>query len=211
MFEEFYERLTQLKIVPVVVVNKVEDAEPLAHALMAGGIKSAEVTFRTACAEEAIKIMSEAEPEMCVGAGTVLNVAQAEAAVRAGSKFLVSPGFSPAVADFAVDKGVCYLPGCVTATEIMAALAKDIHVTKFFPAENYGGLATIKSLAAAFVGHKFMPTGGVSPKNVREYLGDDSIVCCGGTWMVKPALFADGDFSKVEASCREAMDLVADL
>ena len=166
MFDQFYTTLESLGIVPVVVLDKVEDAAPLSHALMSAGMKSAEVTFRTACAAECITAMAEAEPEMCVGAGTV------------------------------------------TPSEVTAAENLGLKVTKFFPAAQYGGLNTIKSLAAPFVGHRFMPTGGVSTANVEAYLSSSAIIACGGTWMVKPALFADGDFSRVEQIAREAMDVV---
>lgn len=208
MYEKFYEQLEQLGIVPVVVLEKVDDAAPMAHALMRAGMRSAEVTFRTACAAECIAAMIEAEPEMCVGAGTVLNVEQVDRAREAGAQFIVSPGYSESVVERCIELGLPMLPGCVTPTDITAAIEHGLHVTKFFPAAQYGGLATIKSLAAPFVGHRFMPTGGVSAANVEEYLSCPAIAACGGTWMVKPALFADGDFSQVEAAAREAMDIV---
>ena len=208
MFETFYEELEGLGIVPVVVLEKVEDAAPLAHALMAAGMKSAEVTFRTACAAECIAAMAEAEPEMCVGAGTVLNVEQVERAREAGAKFIVSPGFNPDVVKRCIELDLPVLPGTVTPSEVTAAVNLGLKVTKFFPAAQYGGLNTIKALGAVFGGHRFMPTGGVSTGNVEEYLSDPVIIACGGTWMVKPALFADGDFTKVEQVAREAMDVV---
>ena len=194
MFDQFYTTLESLGIVPVVVLDKVEDAAPLAHALMAAGMKSAEVTFRTACAAECIAAMAEAEPEMCVGAGTVLTVEQVEQARAAGAKFIVSPGYNEDVVKHCIDIDLPVLPGTVTPSEVTAAETL--------------GLNTIKALAAPFVGHRFMPTGGVSTANVEEYLSSSAIIACGGTWMVKPALFADGDFSKVEQIAREAMDVV---
>ena len=211
MFETFYEELEGLGIVPVVVLEKVEDAAPLAHALMAAGMKSAEVTFRTACAAECIAAMAEAEPEMCVGAGTVLTVEQVERAREAGAKFIVSPGFNPDVVKHCIELDLPVLPGTVTPSEVTAAVNLGLKVTKFFPAAQYGGLNTIKALGAVFGGHRFMPTGGVSTGNVEEYLSDPVIIACGGTWMVKPALFADGDFSKVEQTAREAMEVVAQV
>ena len=211
MFESFYEELEGLGIVPVVVLEKVEDAAPLAHALMAAGMKSAEVTFRTACAAECIAAMAEAEPEMCVGAGTVLTVEQVERAREAGARFIVSPGFNPDVVKHCIELDLPVLPGTVTPSEVTAAVNLGLKVTKFFPAAQYGGLNTIKALGAVFGGHRFMPTGGVSTGNVEEYLSDPVIIACGGTWMVKPALFADGDFSKVEQVAREAMDVVAQV
>ena len=203
MYEQFYEQLESLGIVPVVVLEKVEDAAPLAHALMAAGMASAEVTFRTACAAECIAAMGEAEPDLCVGAGTVLNVEQVERARAAGAKFIVSPGFNPDVVKHCIELDLPVLPGTVTPSVNLG-----LKVTKFFPAAQYGGLNTIKALGAVFGGHRFMPTGGISTGNVEEYLSDPVIIACGGTWMVKPALFADGDFSKVEQIAREAMDVV---
>ena len=190
------------------MLEKVEDAAPLAHALMAAGMKSAEVTFRTACAAECIAAMAEAEPEMCVGAGTVLNVEQVNEARSAGAQFIVSPCYNEDVVKYCIQLGLPVLPGTVTPTEVTAAENLGLKVTKFFPAAQYGGLNTIKALAAPFVGHRFMPTGGVNTGNVEEYLGSNSIIACGGTWMVKPAMFADGDFSKVEQTAREAMEVV---
>ena len=175
---------------------------------MAAGMKSAEVTFRTACAAECIAAMAEAEPKMCVGAGTVLTVEQVEQARAAGAKFIVSPGYNEDVVKHCIDIDLPVLPGTVTPSEVTAAENLGLKVTKFFPASQYGGLNTIKALAAPFVGHRFMPTGGVSTANVEEYLSSSAIIACGGTWMVKPALFADGDFSKVEQIAREAMDVV---
>ena len=206
MYEEFYQKLEELAIVPVVVLEKVEDALPMAEALIAGGMPSAEVTFRTPCAAACIKAMADAHPEMCVGAGTVLTVKQVDEALEAGAQFIVSPGFSEAVVRHCIERGVPVLPGTVAPSEVTAARALGLNVTKFFPAAQYGGLATIKALCAPFVGHRFMPTGGVSLGNLADYLGDASIIACGGTWMVKPSLFADGDFTKVTETCREAME-----
>lgn len=208
MFETFYEKLEQLGIVPVVVLEKVEDAAPLAHALMAAGMASAEVTFRTACAAECIAAMAEAEPDMCVGAGTVLTVEQVDRAVAAGAQFIVSPGYNEDVVRHCIEIDVPVLPGTVSPSEVTAAANHGLTVTKFFPAAQYGGLSTIKALAAPFVGHRFMPTGGVSTANVEEYLSCPSIIACGGTWMVKPELFADGDFSEVQRIATEAMEAV---
>lgn len=208
MFDQFYQDLESFGIVPVVVLEKVEDAAPLAHALMAAGMRSAEVTFRTSCAAACIAAMAEAEPEMCVGAGTVLNVEQVNEARAAGAKFIVSPGYNEEVVKYCIQLGLPVLPGTVTPSEVTAAENLGLSVTKFFPAAQYGGLPTIKALAAPFVGHRFMPTGGVNTGNVEEYLSSPAIIACGGTWMVKPAMFADGDFSKVEETAREAMAVV---
>ena len=192
MFEDFYKKLHDLAIVPVVVLDKVEDAVPMARALVAGGMPSAEVTFRTACAAECIKAMHDEVPQIAAGAG-----------------FIVSPGFDADVVMHCIELGVPVLPGTVTPSEVTAARKLGLTVTKFFPAAQYGGLNTIKALCAPFVGHRFMPTGGVNTGNVEEYLSSPAIVACGGTWMVKPALFADGDFAKVTEACRGAMEAVA--
>lgn len=208
MYEAFYEKLYKLGIVPVVVIEKIEDAVPLAHALMAAGMASAEVTFRTDCAGAAIRAMREAEPDMCVGAGTVLTMEQLEEAVAAGAAFIVSPGFDEEIVARCIELEVPVLPAAVTPSEVIRALKFDLHVTKFFPAAQYGGLSTIKALAAPFVGHRFMPTGGVSAANAEEYLSCPSVIACGGTWMVKASLFADGDFSEVERQAAEAMAIV---
>lgn len=207
MFEQFYEKLESLAIVPVVVLNRVEDATPLAHALMAAGMRSAEVTFRTPCAADCIRAMADAEPEMCVGAGTVLTVAQVDEALNAGAQFVVSPGYSETVVRACIERNVPVLPGTVTPSEVTAAEGLGLKVTKFFPAAQYGGLTTIKALAAPFMSHRFMPTGGVNTGNVAEYLSCPSIIACGGTWMVKPDLFADGDFSQVTEIGAEAIRL----
>ena len=201
-------RLADSVVVPVVVLEKAEDAIPTANAMLAGGIDTMEITFRTACAADAIKAVADHCPDMLVGAGTVLNLEQAKLAVSMGAKFIVSPGYNEDVVKHCIDIDLPVLPGTVTPSEVTAAENLGLKVTKFFPAAQYGGLNTIKALAAPFVGHRFMPTGGVSTANVEEYLSSSAIIACGGTWMVKPALFADGDFSKVEQIAREAMDVV---
>lgn len=208
MYEDFYARLEALGVMPVVVLERAQDAVPLAHALVAGGLPAAEVTFRTACAAECIAAMREAEPGMLVGAGTVLNEAQVDEAIRAGAQFVVSPGWSERVVARVLEQDVPALPGTVTPTDLMAARTMGLEVTKFFPAAQFGGLSTIRALSAAFIGHRFMPTGGVSAGNLAEFLADPAIIACGGTWMVKPALFADGDFSQVTALSEQAVRIV---
>ena len=202
------EKVYQIGIIPVIAFNSVDEALPLCKALAEGGLPAAEVTFRTACAEECIRKIHEEMPEMLLGAGTVLTVEQVEQARAAGAKFIVSPGYNEDVVKHCIDIDLPVLPGTVTPSEVTAAENLGLKVTKFFPASQYGGLNTIKALAAPFVGHRFMPTGGVSTANVEEYLSSSAIIACGGTWMVKPALFADGDFSKVEQIAHEAMDVV---
>ncbi len=179
------EKIKQLKIVPVVVIKDLADAEPTLNALCEGGLPVAEITFRTACAADAIKLACEKFPEMLVGAGTVINAEQCNKAIDCGAKFIVGPGFSAEVAEVCRDRGILYLPGCVTPTEIITAISYGIEIVKFFPCSNYGGLATIKALAAPFPQIKFLPTGGISEENVLEYLAFDKIIACGGSWMMK--------------------------
>ncbi len=179
------EKIKQLKIVPVVVIKDLADAEPTLKALCDGGLPVAEITFRTACAADAIKLGVEKFPEMLIGAGTVINAEQCNKAIDSGARFIVGPGFSAEVADVCKARDVLYLPGCVTPTEIITAISYGLEIVKFFPCSNYGGLATIKALAAPFPQIKFLPTGGISEENVLEYLAFDKIVACGGSWMMK--------------------------
>ena len=165
------EKLAEMLVVPVVVLDDEKDAEKLADALVKGGLPCAEVTFRTAAAEESIRIMSTKYPDMLVGAGTVLTIEQVDKAVAAGAKFIVSPGFDPEIVDYCIEKEIPVLPGVVTPSEAIQAVKRGLEVVKFFPAEQYGGVATIKALAAPFTMLKFMPTGGVNVKNLKDYLG----------------------------------------
>lgn len=203
------EKIAAAKIVPVVKLERVEDTEGVLGALERGGIPTAEITFRTACAAEAIKYASEHFPEMIVGAGTVVNVRQAEQAVYAGAEFIVGPGWSDSVAEFCEASSVPYLPGCVTPTEIIRALDKGINIVKFFPASVYGGLKAIKALAAPFVGVKFVPTGGVNALNLAEHLACDKIYAVGGSWMVDGKLVAEKRFDEIERLSREAAAIAA--
>ena len=179
--EQFYD----YAVVPVVVLDDAEDAAPLAEALVKGGLPCAEVTFRTEAAEESIRIMSEKYPEMLVGAGTVLTTEQVDRAVAAGAKFIVSPGFDPEIGDYCMEKNIPVFPGCVSPSEVAQAVKRGLKVVKFFPAEQAGGLAMLKAMAAPYTMLKFMPTGGINTKNLKEYLGFSKILCCGGSWMVK--------------------------
>jgi len=208
---EMMKKLGKLGIVPVVVLNSADDALPLAEALVRGGLPCAEVTFRTAAAEESIRRMAKAFPDMIIGAGTVLTCEQADRAIDAGAKFIVSPGFNPKVTEYVLKKGVPMTPGICTPTEIEAALQFDLDVLKFFPAEPSGGLKMIKALAAPYVGVNFMPTGGISAANVREYLAYDRIVACGGSWMVSGSLVKEGKFDEVEKLVREAAEIVKEI
>ena len=202
---EILEQLSKFGVVPVVVLNDAKDAEPLAKALCEGGLPCAEVTFRTSAAEESIRTMSEKYPDMLVGAGTVLTTEQVDRAVGAGAKFIVSPGFDPEVVDYCLDRNILVLPGCVTPSEVAQGVKRGLKVLKFFPAEQYGGVSTIKAISAAYVGIKFMPTGGVSLKNLKDYLICDKIFACGGSWMVKGDMIEAGAFDKITEMTREAV------
>lgn len=205
---QLLDQIAQKKIVPVVKLDRVEDAKALGEALCEGGLPVAEVTFRTDAAEESIRVMKKAFPEMLVGAGTVVNVEQAKRALDAGAAFIVSPGFSAKVAEFAIDNHIPVLPGTCTPSEVMAAMEYGLKVVKFFPAKQYGGLATIKALAAPFPSMKFMPTGGISAENIREFLAFDKIIACGGSWMVKDSFVKEGNFAEIVRLTKEAVELV---
>jgi len=201
------EQIQALGVVPVVVLEDAANAAPLAKALVEGGLPCAEVTFRTAAARDSIKAMTDAYPDMLVGAGTVLTIEQVDAAVEAGAKFIVSPGFDPEIVDYCLSKDIPVFPGCITPSEIAQAVKRGLKVVKFFPAEQFGGVATIKALAAPYVGLKFMPTGGVSAKNLKDYLSNKSIIACGGSWMVKGDMIKAGEFDKIKEMTAEAVAL----
>ena len=197
-------RLANSIVVPVVVLDRVEDAVPTAKAMAAGGVDTMEITFRTACAPEAIKAVAENCPEVCVGAGTILNLEQTKLAVQMGAKFIVSPGFSDEVVGWCVENGIPVAPGCVTPTEIMAALKHGLKMVKFFPANVYGGLNAMKNLSAPFVGVKFLPTGGVNAANIKEYIDAPFIHAVGGSWVCPKADIAAGNWEKITNLCLEA-------
>ncbi len=195
-------------IVPVVVLNNASDAEPLAEALINGGLPCAEVTFRTEAAEDSIKLMSKKFPEMFVGAGTVLTTEQVDRAIGAGAKFIVSPGFNPKVVEYCLKNNYPITPGIMTPTELEMALGFGLDVVKFFPAENAGGLKMIKAMSAPYTMMKFMPTGGINATNVGDYLACDKILACGGSWMVKGDLIKEGNFAEIEKLTAEAAEIV---
>lgn len=202
------EKFQKLGVVPVVVLEDTKDAVPLAKALVEGGLPCAEVTFRTEAAEESIRLMTEQFPEMLVGAGTVLTREQVDAAVAAGAKFIVSPGFDPEIVDYCLEKKIPVLPGCISPSEVAQAVKRGLTIVKFFPAEQAGGIAMIKAMAAPYVGLKFMPTGGINAENLTEYLSCDKILCCGGSWMVKGDLVKAGNFGKIRGLSAETRKLV---
>ena len=200
------DRLANSGVVPVVVLDKVEDAVPTAKALLAGGVDVMEITFRTACAPECIKTVADNCPDMVVGAGTILNLDQCKLAIEMGAKFIVSPGFDAEVVAYCVENGIAVTPGCVTPTEIMAALKLGVNIVKFFPANIYGGLNAMKNLSAPFGQVKFMPTGGVNTANIREYIDAPFIHAVGGSWICPKADIAAGNFEKITALCLEARE-----
>lgn len=196
----FEAKLASIRVLPVVVIKNLEDTEPTLAALMEGGIPAAEITFRTACAADAIRIGAEKFPEMHIGAGTVINGAQAEQAIAAGATFIVSPGLSAEVAEVCKKADVPYFPGCATPTEIMQAISLGITTVKFFPANVYGGLGAIKALSGPFPQVKFLPTGGVDLSNIKDFLAFEKIVAVGGSFMMK------GD---IKENCKKLMEVIA--
>ena len=211
MFEEMNERLAAFGVIPVVVIQDAKDAAPLAEALLSGGLPCAEVTFRTAAAEEAIRTIAERCPEMLVGAGTVLSMEQAERAAAAGARFVVSPGFDPEVVDGCIARGIPVYPGCMTPSEIIQGVKRGLQILKLFPAGELGGPAMIKALSGPFPGLRFLPTGGVNAGNLRDYLSMKAVAACGGSWMVKKDLIAAGEFDRITAMVREAAALVKEI
>lgn len=199
------EKIQKLGIVPVVVLDKAEDAEPLAKALCDGGLPVAEVTFRTEAAEESIRIMKQKFPQMLVGAGTVLTTEQVDRAANAGAEFIVSPGLNPTVVKYCIEKNIPVAPGCSSPSDMECALALGLEVVKFFPAEASGGLKAIKAMAAPYVNLKFMPTGGINEKNINEYLAFPKVIACGGSWMVSNGLVKNGEFDRIKELTREAV------
>lgn len=200
------EKLSKIGIVPVVKIDRVEDAIPLGKALCNGGLPCAEITFRTDAAPGAIKAMAENFPQMCVGAGTILNSKQVDAAVEAGAQFLVSPGFNPKTVQYCMEKNIPITPGTSSPSDIEQAIELGLDVVKFFPAEQSGGLAKIKAMAAPYVNMKFMPTGGITAKNLNDYLDFNKIIACGGSWMVPGDLINAGEWEKIEQLTREAVN-----
>lgn len=198
-------KIQKIGIVPVVVIDDVKAAKPVAKALIDGGLPVAEVTFRTDAAEESIKVMSQEYPDMLVGAGTVLTPEQVDRAVAAGAKFIVSPGFNADVVKHCLDINIPVAPGCNNPSQMEQALALGLDVVKFFPAEQSGGIKAIKAMAAPYVNLKFMPTGGINADNINDYLAFDKVIACGGSWMVSSKLINEGNFEKITELTREAV------
>lgn len=208
---DIFDKLGEVGIVPVIALDDAKDAIPLGEALQKGGLPCAEITFRTAAAEEAIRLMTKAFPDMMIGAGTVLTTEQVDRAVAAGAQFIVAPGCNPRIVRYCVERNIPMAPGVATASEIEQALECGVKKMKFFPAEANGGLPMIKALAAPYVGVTFMPTGGLNKDNVKEYLSYDRIFACGGTWMVKKNLISEGRFDEIEQMAKEAAEIVKQI
>ncbi len=207
----FTDRVCEAGIVPVVVLNRVEDAVPLAGALLKGGITFMEVTFRTECAADCIEIISREVPDMTVGAGTVINVEQAKTAVAGGAKFIVSPGFDEETIRWALDNDIPVIPGTVTPTEIMKAVGMGLRVLKFFPADVYGGIKAIKALSAPFGQVRFLPTGGVSPDNLKDFISNKAVAAVGGSWVCKKDDIANHEWNKITALSAEAVKTIKEM
>lgn len=209
--KEIADKIHEYGVVPVVVINDAKDAGTLADVLCEEGLPCAEVTFRTDAAKDAIRIMADAHPEMLVGAGTVLTVEQVEQAIAAGAQFIVSPGFDPEIVDYCISKNIAVFPGCVTPSEAAQAVKRGMKVVKFFPAQQFGGVSTVKALAAPYTMLKFMPTGGVNMENLESYLNCDKVIACGGSWMVKSELIESGQFDKIRQMTRQTVERVEEI
>ena len=204
---DILQQFENMRVVPVVAIEDANDADRLAEALIEGGLPCAEITFRTAAAVDAMKKMAQRD-DILVGAGTVLKVDQVKAAVDAGARFMVSPGFNPKVVSYCVEHRIPMTPGICTPSDIESALDFGLEVLKYFPAEAFGGLPTLKAMSGPYPTVKFIPTGGISPKNLAEYLGFPKVLACGGTWVAKTALISKGKFEDILNNAREAVEIV---
>jgi 2-dehydro-3-deoxyphosphogluconate aldolase/(4S)-4-hydroxy-2-oxoglutarate aldolase len=205
------QQIEQLGVFPIIVIEDARDALQLGETLLAAGLPCAEVTFRTAAAEEAIRSLAEGFPELLVGAGTVLSVEQAQQAIDAGATFILSPGFNPEVVDFCLSQEVAIYPGIATPTEIEAAMAKGLKVLKFFPAASMGGLQYLKAISAPLSMVRYIPTGGVNLQNLPDYLNFDKVLACAGTWIVKKQWLIDRDFDRIRKEAEDAVAVVKKL
>ena len=208
--KEQFNQVLALRIIPVVAIHDAKDADPLADALIAGGLPSAEITFRTEAAEAAIKAMAR-RGDIAVGAGTVLTVEQAQKAIDAGAGFIVAPGLNPKVVQFCLNQNIPVTPGVATPTDIETAMALGLEILKFFPAEAFGGLKTLKAMSAPYQAVKFIPTGGLNAQNVVDYLKFPKVAAVGGSWIVKSDAIANGEFDKITRLTREAVEIVKNL
>lgn len=209
--QEIFQAFQRLGVLPVAVIDDRIRAAPVCRALIAGGLDAVEITFRTEAAAESIRLTREEIPEMLAGAGTILTLDHAKAALDAGALFVVTPGFNPHVVEYCLRAGVPIIPGCSTPTDLTAAVDYGLEVVKFFPAEALGGLAMLKALAAPFGMLRFVPTGGIDPLNLREYLEFDRVLACGGTWMVKPDAVREGQYDLITSASRRCVDIVNEV
>jgi len=206
--DEMFQKIHGMGIVPVIALENVEDAAPLAKALSAGGLPIAEVTYRTSCAHDVLFEMKKACPDMLVGAGTVLTKEQVDSALDAGAQFIVSPGLNPEIVKYCQKKGIPIIPGTSNPSDIELALSLDLKFVKLFPAEQLGGLKMIQALSAPYTQVRFMPTGGVNAKNINDYLSHPKVLACGGTWMIDKQALKEKDFKKIESLTREAVNIM---
>jgi 2-dehydro-3-deoxyphosphogluconate aldolase/(4S)-4-hydroxy-2-oxoglutarate aldolase len=211
MKDKVTHRIENLGVFPIAVLERADDAPRLAEALHEGGLPCLEVTFRTAAAEQAIRIVAREFPEMLLGAGTVLQVDQAAAAIEAGARFILAPGFNPKVVDYCLCREVTVFPGVCTPTEIEAAMSKGLHILKFFPSEAMGGLRYLKAISAPLSMVSFIPTGGVNLQNLPDYLAFDKVLACAGTWIVKKEWLAKGEFDRIREEAKNAVRIVSSV
>ncbi len=202
------ERLGQQGVIPVIKIDEARQGPGLSEALLKGGLPCVEITFRTEAAEDAIRLISKSQPEMIVGAGTVLSIDQAQKAVKAGARFIVSPGFDPKVVDWCLEQKIPVTPGVATPTEIIMGMDKGLDIFKFFPAEALGGIRMLKAIAAAFVNVKFIPTGGISASNLAAYLELPMVYAVGGSWLATSKLISLKDFKEITRLASEAVSIV---
>lgn len=206
-----FQQIENIGVIPVVVLKNVADAVPLANALLEGGLPCAEITFRTEAAEDSIKLISDNCPDILLGAGTVTSIEQADKAIAAGAKFLVSPGLNPKVVQHCLDNNYPICPGIMTPSELETAINFDLDIVKFFPAELTGGVKMIKAISAPYPSVKFIPTGGINADNVEEYLMFNKVLACGGSWMVKSDLITSGHFDEIVRLTREAKAIINEI
>lgn len=206
----FFEDIKRVGIIPVIKINDSEKAVPLARALLAGGINAAEITFRSEAAAKSIELMSQIEG-LTLCAGTILTVQQAEEAIAAGARAIVSPGTNPEVVEFCIDSGIPVIPGCATPSEVECCMAMGLDTVKLFPAEVVGGVKMLKALAGPYFNMKFMPTGGINPENAAEYLKLKSVVACGGSWIAEEKAIDAGDFDKITQEAKKAAQIVEEI
>ncbi|MCG9628638.1 bifunctional 4-hydroxy-2-oxoglutarate aldolase/2-dehydro-3-deoxy-phosphogluconate aldolase [Vibrio mediterranei] len=202
------QQLAAIKVIPVIAIDRAEDIVPLGKTLVENGLPAAEITFRSGAAVEAIRLLREAQPEMLIGAGTVLSREQAKAAKDAGATFVVSPGFNPNTVNACREIGIDIVPGVNNPSAVEAAIEMGLTILKFFPAEASGGINMLKSLLGPYTQIQFMPTGGINPKNVNDYLSIDRVLACGGTWMVDKALINEGRWDEIGRLTRKVAEII---